>query len=158
MSSSNKTQGIGLNQWISSDKPTFSDFNSDNEKIDSAFLQHVNNTNYHVSDLDRFRWNEGAYVNIFFGNGVMERTIQTECPFDPKAVFVIGCDTHCCSQQDYSRKHYFGVTTDLGGSLGLALNSSERSFFVTNNDIGDIPPDYQSFNEAGILYVYIMLR
>lgn len=40
MASTNKTETLGLNQWIGSDKPKMEDFNSDNRLIDTALAGH----------------------------------------------------------------------------------------------------------------------
>ena len=44
MPSSAKTSFLSLNHWSAGDKPKMADFNSDNQKVDSALQGHVQNT------------------------------------------------------------------------------------------------------------------
>lgn len=53
MPSSNKTTYYNLNKWISTDKPIMSDFNSDNEILDSVINSHISNTSLHLTSDEK---------------------------------------------------------------------------------------------------------
>ena len=62
MSSTNKTEKLGLNSWIGSDKPKRIDFNTDNEIIDRAISQHTEDTVVHINAEEREKYPQGIYA------------------------------------------------------------------------------------------------
>ena len=83
MSSTNKTDHLGLNNWLGTDKPKREDFNFDNNLIDNAFYSHTNNEVVHTSADERAKWNSPYYISTYVGNGSVTRTVETGCPFTP---------------------------------------------------------------------------
>ena len=74
MASTNKTETLGLNQWIGSDKPKMEDFNSDNRLIDTALAGHRADQTVHVSAQERAAWNAAApVIGSYTGDGQEER-------------------------------------------------------------------------------------
>ncbi len=69
MSSTNKTEKLGLNSWIGSDKPKRIDFNTDNEIIDRAVSQHTEDTVVHINAEERERWNNYMFTGMYYGDG-----------------------------------------------------------------------------------------
>ncbi len=57
MSSTNKTEVLRLNQWISSDKPKREDFNYDNQVIENNFNYHTSDKFIHITQGERENWN-----------------------------------------------------------------------------------------------------
>lgn len=53
MSSTQKTDYLSLNQWVTTDIPTRTDFNYDNEMIDTAINNHCSDDNIHVAQAER---------------------------------------------------------------------------------------------------------
>ena len=53
MSSTNKTEVLRLNQWISSDKPKREDFNYDNQVIENNFNYHTSDKFIHITQGER---------------------------------------------------------------------------------------------------------
>ena len=49
MSSTNKTEELGLNQWVGTDVPKMEDFNNDNALIDKAISDHIWSASAHVT-------------------------------------------------------------------------------------------------------------
>ena len=64
MASTNKTETLGLNQWIGSDKPKMEDFNSDNRLIDTALAGHRADQTVHVSAQERAAWNAARRSSV----------------------------------------------------------------------------------------------
>ena len=54
MSSSNKTNYLGLNQFVGSDKPKMEDFNADNRLLDEKIQQHIQ-SQLHLTEQQRER-------------------------------------------------------------------------------------------------------
>ena len=52
MSSSNKTNYLGLNQFVGSDKPKMEDFNADNRLLDEKIQQHIQ-SQLHLTELSK---------------------------------------------------------------------------------------------------------
>lgn len=52
MASTYKTNYLGLNQFVGSDKPKMDDFNFDNETIDQKFQEHVQSS-LHITEEER---------------------------------------------------------------------------------------------------------
>ena len=52
MSSSNKTNYLGLNQFVGSDKPKMEDFNADNRLLDEKIQQHIQ-SQLHLTEQQR---------------------------------------------------------------------------------------------------------
>ena len=87
MASTNKTENIGLNQWVASDPVLREDFNADNAKIDAA-LGAVNDTL--ATELEQFRSGllkiaSGSYV----GTGEYGASAPNSLTFDFAPYLVI---------------------------------------------------------------------
>ena len=53
MGSSSRTENLGLNRWIKSDRPVMEDFNADNEIVDSILGEHISNDEIHLNETQR---------------------------------------------------------------------------------------------------------
>lgn len=62
MPSTNHTDTLGLNLWEPADKPTRSDFCADNTAIETAYVQHVNDTQLHKTKEDKAILKMGTYT------------------------------------------------------------------------------------------------
>ena len=86
MPATNKTEHLGLNDWVGTDKPKRSDFTEDNKLIDAAVGGHINDTSKHFSESDRERWDGLITSGMYFGTGESTYTLNFE--FSPKMVLV----------------------------------------------------------------------
>ncbi len=86
MPTENKTANLGLNSWLGTDKPMREDFVSDNEKIDKAITDHLNDTTLHITEEQITRINKPFEVGIYIGDGQASKTI--DLTFQPKLVVV----------------------------------------------------------------------
>lgn len=76
MSSSNKTNYLGLNQFVGSDKPKMEDFNADNRLLDEKIQQHIQ-SQLHLTEQQRERLeNPGYLIGSYTGDGTTKRTIS----------------------------------------------------------------------------------
>ena len=67
MSSSAKTEKMGLNQWQGTDVPKRNDFNTDNQKIEDFVTTHTENTVLHTTQAEKNVWNNVYSIQTFFG-------------------------------------------------------------------------------------------
>lgn len=160
MSSTNKTENLLLNSWIGSDKPERVDFNYDNEVIDRAITQHNQNTEVHINEEEREKWNTYMYCETFYGNGSESRSIKTKCPFSARLGFIFADESPVSIVRfDQKNQHsYFGVFSPLVSSLGLKLEEDGVTLTVTHSSLPVIVNEYVNFNEIGLQYRIVMFR
>lgn len=76
MASTYKTNYLGLNKFVGSDKPKMDDFNFDNETLDQKFQEHVQSS-LHITEEERQMLGKANYViGTYTGNGESPRTID----------------------------------------------------------------------------------
>ena len=94
MSSSNKTNYLGLNQFVGSDKPKMEDFNADNRLLDEKIQQHIQ-SQLHLTEQQRERLeNPGYLIGSYTGDGTTKRTISVAQPIGFGFVFMVGEGLH----------------------------------------------------------------
>lgn len=159
MSSTNKTEKLGLNGWIGSDIPQRNDFNRDNAIVDEIVGNHIDDRVIHVSESERKIWSNNVYTTFYFGNGDMTQTIKTGCPFEPMLaiIFANGLPTirpHISGNESW---HYFGIATPASESMGLSF-INETDLQVQQSKQAYIYTDYSYLNANGVLYTVAMFR
>lgn len=160
MSSKNKTPNLRLNSWIGSDKPKRSDFNADNEIIDSVVSGHINDTDSHITSQERAKWNTFIGVGVYFGDGLNERTIMFDNSFEISCVIVFANNRPASIVRFTNTKNYnyFAFACHQGGSLGIKLAADGKSMTVKQNVTTQLYDEVASLNEIGVAYTYVMLR
>lgn len=158
MSSAGKTDFLKLNKWSATDIPKRVDFNSDNELIDAAFKEHFENIDRHVSDPEREAWNMPFYAGFYHGNGALERTIVTNCPFEPVfgIVFAGGMPTSVVDFDNKVKYNYMGILSKRSSTSGLTLTKSD--FKISTNGFAVVKGEYISLNNTGLTYCYVLFR
>lgn len=78
MSSTNKTDNLGLSNWVHSDTPKMIDFTTDNVIVDSVLGSHLKNTDIHLSKEDRELLGGGINSILISGDGSTSRTITLD--------------------------------------------------------------------------------
>lgn len=158
MSSSNKTPRLGLNQWESIDIPERTDFNADNEIIDEKISAHFSDKTSHITSTERSKWNSQYYTNSYFGNGEIERTIKTNCPFKPSfgIVFAIGTATSITRFKSGLVQHHLAILTPRGCTIGASMSGYD--FTVTNHATPEIDDEFATLNAVGYTYLYVLFR
>lgn len=159
MSSTNKTNSLGLNSWVGSDIPQREDFNTDNILIDKAISDHTSNADIHVKKTDKDRWNAPYVIKSYYGNGETSRTIDLGLSFTPAWGIVIGTSVFP-SMIDFTNKskyNYFGIVSRFGSTAGMTFNS-DGNLRVVQSSTSVSQADYRCFNESGIAYLVIIFR
>ena len=158
MSSAGKTDFLKLNKWSSTDIPKRVDFNSDNELIDAALKDHFENDDRHVLDPERAAWNMPFYAGFYYGNGALERTIVTNCPFEPVfgIIFAGGMPPSVVDFTNKVKYNYVGFLSKRSSTSGLTLNKSD--FTISTNGFAVVHGDYINLNNTGLTYCYVLFR
>ncbi|MEE0060705.1 MAG: hypothetical protein UE295_07755 [Acutalibacteraceae bacterium] len=122
MSSTNKTSYLGLNAWLGSDRPQRIDFVDDNNKIDTAMKNHVNNNNMHCTSTEKAKIQNPYKMFSYVGTGTETNSFTIE--FQPKFMIVFKKDTPPV-QTDTSGNILINyvVTAVSNGSIGGAYIS-----------------------------------
>lgn len=136
MASSNKTETLGLNQWLGTDKPKRDDFNADNLAIDQA----VKNLQESV-DMAM-----GSYT----GTGIVSGRF-IEFGFRPKAVFIWSAGRVFNSTHIF----YASYTGQENSNFTLFATGVAISNSVENDSDGQYTRD---INQEGRTYYYLALR
>lgn len=158
MSSTNKTENLGLNNWLGSDIPKREDFNSDNAILDRTIANHINNTNVHATASEREKWNSQYAVTTYYGNSASSREIALNISFSPswgivfaagKPLSIVDCDNNA----DYN---YFAIVSTRGSSIGATINGKTLKVYQSSTAISKT--EFRNMNENGITYVCVLFR
>ncbi len=119
MSSTNKTGYLGLNAWLGTDRPQRIDFVDDNNKIDTAMKNHVNNNTAHCTSSEKAKIQNPYVMVSYVGTGTETNVITLDCI--PKFIIVFQKDTPPM-QTDSSGNVLINyvVTATSNGSIGGA--------------------------------------
>ena len=156
MSSASKTSNLNLNVWAGSDKPTRSDFNSDNNIIDSLCGGHISNNNIHVTAEQKSTWSNPFVIGTYFGTGVNSRTFSLG--FNPRLVIVFANDYPLVTS-DYtytSSKCYAAIGTANGASMGVVLETG--GFSIAQSSVMAVDDCTAMLNQSGAVYTYIAFK
>ena len=157
MASSYKTSHLGLNNWTGSDKPKRVDFVNDNEILDTALGEHLEDQTVHVTADERTRWNSfHPEIGSYTGTGEVNRTITLGYHPVFVMVFPVGdVAGYYRGSTINSNDIYSGFAAREGGTKGIEIK--EDGFLVRS--VPTIPPDTKTFllNEEGKSYIYLAL-
>lgn len=158
MSSTNKTENLQLNRWQGTDVPQRTDFNRDNDIIDSVISAHLADSDRHTAAADKARWNTPYIIKTYTGNGSSSRAIALDSGFEPKWGIVFALNS-MPTLTDFNSKYklnYFGIVSTRGSVLGLSLSGTTLT--VQQSAVAVQGNEYKSFNESGMTYCCIMFR
>lgn len=159
MPSSYKTEHLGLNRWIGTDKPKRSDWVADNEKTDSAIKQlestqcsHSSDTGMHVTAVEKNKWNAGQAFSVFQyqGDGAAARSFSLGKAVKFAIVYAVGKPPAGVFPTFYC---YSGYLSPQGCTDGLMLTAN--GFSVQHMKTPD-PSGYAlRLNQENISYLCI---
>lgn len=154
MPSTYKTEHLGLNRWLGSDKPKRTDFNEDNERIDAAVAGHIADHVAHVTEAERARWDAPFVTGSYTGDGTAERAIQLG--FRPSALIVCIASKAPINVSSSDVQLRFAFATEAGASKGVAL--SDEGFWVYNPSVAPLDGETPRLNIQNSMYFYIAYR
>lgn len=91
MPSTFKTNNLGLNSWIETDKPTRSDFVGDNMIIDNKLGSHIQNKAIHLTNEEKLRVTSPYTVKLL--QGTDESTRKIDLDYEPSIIIMFAVDT-----------------------------------------------------------------
>lgn len=160
MASTNKTENIGLNQWVASDPVLREDFNADNAKIDAALKSMGEELTNGLEGIRSglLKVTTGSYVGTGTSGSTNPNTLTFD--FEPLLVFV-----------SYSR--YLAIFckgapyATVVGAHGFSYNGNTYAWFITDISWAEnaviwyttdtsSPPSSQ-LNISGATYNYIAI-
>jgi len=159
MSSTNKTEFLGLNSWASTDIPKRADFNHDNSVIDEAMKNHSENNDVHLRDGEREAWNSPYYMGVYYGTGgSAERTVVTGCPFKPRfgVIFANGTSPSVTNFSGSLNYNYFALVSLRANTIGASISGSD--LIVKSFSMPSVSNEYPSLNSSGYTYCYVLFR
>lgn len=157
MPSSSKTSYLKLNYWTAADKPKMADFNSDNQKVDSALQEHVQNTSLHLQG-NQTAWIKQPFVSgTYTGDGAKTKTVTLG--FRPALVIILPqaygpLEINTTQQTPVIR---FAIGADGQGSSGLTI--AANGFTVSQDQ--SVPPaglSMVSLNQSNVAYRYFAIK
>lgn len=157
MASSSKTSYLKLNYWSASDKPKMADFNSDNQKVDSALQSHIQNTSLHLQG-NQTAWIKQPFASgTYTGDGAKTKTITLG--FQP-ALIIILPESYGPMELDTVQQSpvvRFAMGADGKGSSGLTITTN--GFTVAQDQS---PPlagmAMVALNQNKVIYRYFAIK
>lgn len=158
MSSTNKTQNLGLNSWIGADVPKREDFNNDNTIIDSVITAHKTDAVLHITADERAAWNNGYALYTYYGDGTATRAIQLDIPFQPKwgILFAANMPLSVVDVENKVNYNYFTIFSTVGASIGAKIEN--KTLTVMQSTAPVMNTEFRNFNEAGTVYIAVVFR
>jgi hypothetical protein len=152
MPSSYKTTHLRLNQWIGSDIPKRTDFNSDNIMVEEICGSHINNAQIHITQDERSKWNAPFVTGKYNGSGQVERTISLG--FTPAFVQVFAANKP--TGADSASDCYSAMASAAVGSVGIQIVSG--GITVQTGSVNAVGGYVPKLNAAGVEYAYIAYK
>ena len=157
MPSSSKTSFLNLNYWSAGDKPKMADFNSDNQKVDSALQGHVQNAALHLSG-NQSAWIAQPFASgSYTGDGAATRAVTLG--FRPALLIILPqsygpLEVDTVQQTPVLR---FAVGADGQGSSGVTVTAT--GFTVKQAQSAPLAGMAKiCLNEKNVVYRYFAIR
>ena len=164
MASANKTGYLNLNQWQGTDKPKMTDFNADNQKIDSgisalstSLSAHAASALLHLTTADKEKIASvvGVEVLAYNGDGTNQRKILLG--YKPSFGIIFAVDRPMFERgADSSLNQNSVVFTQLGCAEGVLLEND--GLRLTHSGFNRPDGNGIRINSVGVEYVIIAAR
>lgn len=157
MPSSSKTSYLKLNYWTASDKPKMADFNSDNQKIDGALQEHVQNAVLHLKGSQSAWISQPFASGSYTGNGAATRTVTLG--FRPALLVILPqaygpLEVDTVQQTPILR---FAMAADSQGSSGVTI--ADNGFTVKQAQSAPLAGMAKvCLNENNVTYRYFAMK
>ena len=151
MASTYKTNYLGLNKFVGSNKPKMDVFNFDNETLDQKFQEHVQSS-LHITEEERQMLGKANYViGTYTGNGESPRTIDVGFDVEFGIIFALEEPISMLHASAGVTGIYAAFITQQGCSKGVY--TTENGFIVQQTSIN--PPDGKKcmLNQSGSTYI-----
>lgn len=152
MPSTNKTPNFNLNQWRETDKPTRSDFVSDNSIIDAVLGAHTSDTSIHLTAIEKLRVSSPFLLKLIQGTGESSRSVGIG--FEPELVICFALDMPPMQTVSGVETVNCGIAVrNYGGSGGCEI--SNTTVLLTQGTVGGVR---YNLNNDDVQYVIVAFR
>ena len=152
MASTNRTQYLGLSNWLESDRPKRSDFVNDNVIIDTALGLHLADSGLHLTPSEKQKATEPFRVSVVMGTG---STTSLRLDFAPSMVIVFKRDSLPTVTGNSYTTVNAGIATLSGGSGGIQLDDTLITLTQSSSASNG---KFYNFSEAYAEYIVISFR
>lgn len=158
MPSTNRTEHLNLNQWVTSDIPLMQDFNNDNEIVDNAIYSHTSDQDIHMTLLEKECIAKPLDMYVYYGNGSTSQTVNLPFDFEPSVclIMAVGAPLGIMDIPNEVHYNYFGIATKNGSSVGLTLNAKALTVVQSPQMVNKY--EMRSYNENARSYLVIGFR
>lgn len=153
MASTNKTQNLGLSQWLATDKPKRSDFVSDNAIIDSILGNHIKDIGMHLTLEEKDRATTPFIVHTIYGTGNRISTINVG--FHPKLALVMKKNSPFIENGEGYYIINAAVVTDKGTTGGVNMENDKITFHQSSTPENNM---MYNFSKEGAEYLLIIFK
>lgn len=157
MPTNNKTPNIGLNSWISTDKPKRTDFVADNSILDTVISAHLNDHTSHITGDERTRFLDSFIIGGYAGSGDASMTISLS--IEPRFVLVYLRNspfTQYDSTNSYMLCNAGMSAGPYGKTTGVTLQDNELTVQQTQGTPSN--GVFLNLNKENAQYVYIVFK
>ena len=154
MSSSQKTEYLGLNSWLGSDRPQRIDFVDDNRILDNAIKEHITNTTAHCTSTQKAKYENPYSFQSYAGTGAESKVISLN--FSPKLVVVFTKDAPLMQTDSNGIVlANFAITAKSnGGTGGVTINNGNITVYQSSTDIGGVKYNLNKSNNQHCLIAF----
>ena len=136
MASTDKTENLRLNKWVSEDVPKMNDFNSDNTIIDTVVGEHINNEEIHLSAEDRKLLGGGITTMVIVGDGNSSKTVTLDTAPKMVHIFLKNSPPAVWDSENSCTVINSAFVIQRGSSSGGA-SLNDKSLVITNTNVSD---------------------
>lgn len=154
MASTNKSENLGLNMWLPTDRPIRADFVEDNRIIDEELGGHIKNGMLHLTQSEKNKLTTPYSLKMYAGTGAASFTYTLD--FAPSFVVVYKKNTPMFLSASSTTivNGGFAVQT-YGGSGGLALSGNQLT--LTQEATASLGIRH-NLNESGGQYIIVAFK
>ena len=158
MSSTNKTEFLGLNSWVGADVPKREDFVNDNVILDNSINTHFKDESRHLNEDERTKWNSPFLIQHYSGNGAETNSITVADGFEANwGILFATCKAVSITDiPNLSNYNYFAVFTKGGSMDGVSFDG--KTLTVSNSSGLNSNPELASYNNIAKDYCVIFAR
>ncbi len=153
MGSTNKTENLKLNQWLSTDRPVRMDYVEDNRIIDETVGEHINNNDIHLDEILKDKLSESFVIKTYGGTGTSQ--INIEFDFDVNFAIAFAFNKPFVSFDNSKLYANSGVANTTAGSKGISINGNE---VILSQDTDSAGTEISNLNKSGNMYMVMAFK
>lgn len=154
MASSEKSENLGLNLWVASDRPVRADFVEDNRIIDEELGGHLANGTIHVTQSEKNKITAPYAVKMYAGTGAPSFTYTLDFAPGFVVVYKKNAPLSLSTSGDTIINGGFATQT-YGGSKGVSLSANQVT--MTQQDAASLGVQC-NLNESGGQYIIVAYK